>query len=846
MNKILIISITFFTALAISPKLQNNSNQKITTTGINQCLAITFPDVVVDDDWIGLPGGTAVGFPGDTDPHTIGIDAFPTINAAFAIAIPGSSIHIAPGIYTTTTVINKPIKIIGSGNGDDPSTDTVVQSTTSDIFTVQASNVTITNMYITAQGANWKGISVTGTISNLIFSDLHITACSYSVYFQYTANVSNVSIQDCVCDFTRTAGIYFQSNVGTNQNSIVNNLLIEGCVITDSYYGIYVCQPSLNLVPLRPNDFRNITVRNTRLERLSYKGIYMERLQDGLFDGLTMLDCGNDPVYASPNGLILNLKYADFSNITIQNSTFRRCGTTEKQNASCIDAGGRAEMPYHTNPATLTNFNIINCLVEGSTRGVLIGHTTNANVIETQIYGCTFGLATVGVINFLMERCAVMDNEREVLPVYPLSGTYGVAIAGRLYPSSSLGPFFEASNATIRYCVICNNQNAGLANADEVLNIRQYGFIPSSVDARYNWWGANDGPSSFGPGHGDPIGPATITYDPWLVMSINSSPTQILVGSQTSTVTARINTLSDGTTAGSTIMDGVLDITMSASIGTFGNGFQTISVPMVGGQAQASFLSATKIGLSTITAFTQCNPTYSTCQTNVTVIGKALLEVRKTARKSSLVNGESASFVITVVNRGNVPAINVTMTDIYPKELVFLSSLPSGSKGINSVNFSIGTLLPGAQATFDLTFILDDSVDLSSGKITIINESVATGYNFYSNEKTTSKDTATIVYSQPQPTPDMQINSVWKGLDTKNSTIGAGESIELQVSVEGCQYPCQIFVDWGDSQQETKSLDNPGFVTFRHTWTTGEFKVSIKASDAYGRTKFVTRSVTAR
>lgn len=803
--------------------------------------------MVVDDDWVGLPIGTAVNFPGDTDPHTIGLDAFPTINAAFAVALPGASIYIAPGTYTTTTIINKPIKIIGSGNGNNPSVDTIVQSTTTDIFTVQASNVSISNIYITAQGTNWRGVSITGVLSNVIFSNLHITACSYSIYFQYTANVSNVQIQNCICDFTRTAGIYFQSNVGTNQNSVVNNLLIDGCVITDSYYGIYVCQPSLNLVPLRPNDFRNVTIRNTRLERLSYKGIYMERLQDGLFDGITMLDCGNDPVYASPNGLILNLKYADFSNITIRNSTFRRCGTTEKQNAGCMDIGGRAEMPYHTNPATLTNFNIINCLVEESTRGILIGHTTNASVIETQIYGCTFGLATVGVINFLMERCVVIDNEREVLPVYPLSGTYGVAIAGRLYPSSSLGPFFEATNATIRYCIICNNQNAGLANADEVLNVRQYGFIPSSVDARYNWWGANDGPSYLGPGHGDPIGPATISYNPWLVMGITTSTGQVVVGSgQTSTIIVRMNTLSDGSGAVSTIIDGVLDITMTTSIGTFGNGFQTITVPMTGGQAQAQFSSATDIGLATIAAYTECNPASSTCQTKVNVLGSAQLEVRKTARKSTLIKGDTASFVVTVYNKGNVPAINVSLTDIYPRELVFLSSLPSGSQGINSVNFIIGTLLPGNQATFELSFKLDDSVDLSSGRIAIANEALATSYNFYNNEKTIARDTAIITFSQLQPTPDMIINSAWKGLDTKNGTINASTNLELQVSVDGCQYPCQITVDWGDSQQETKSLDNPGSVTFSHSWTAGEFKVSIKASDAYGRTKFVTRTITAR
>lgn len=812
-----------------------------------QAIFVSIPDTVVDDDWLGLPAGTTVFFPNDPNGHTIGVDAFSTINAAYPATPAGATIYIAPGTYTTNTVITKSISIVGSGNGNNPTTNTVVQNTTADIFVVQAANnVSLSNMFLTGLGASVRGVSTIGNVSNIIFSDLHITRCFYDAYFQYTTNADNIQFINCVFDFAQNSAFYFQTYSAIRQNAVINNLLVQDCVLSDSPYGIYVYQPPLNTFPLRLNDFRNIIFRNTRFERITYKGIYAERLQDALFDGITMIDCGTDPLYAYPNAININLKYADFTNITIQNSTFLRCGITEKSTTACLYIEGRADNAYATNPATLTNVNIINCLIDVSTRGLVEGKSTNVSVIQTQIYNCTMGLTTMGVTNFLMEKCVIMNNNRELLPFFTTADTYGVAIAGRLYPNTVFGPFFGSTNATIRSCVFCGHLNAGLANADEVLNVRQYGFIPSSVDARYNWWGANDGPSSFGPGHGDPIGPATITYDPWLVMSIASSTTQILVGSQTSTITVSMNTLSDGTPASSTIMDGVLDVTMSVPIGAFGNGNQTITVPMIAGQAQATFSSTSTIGTATVTAYIECNSVYATCTTSINVVGKALLEIRKTAKKFSLVKGESATFVIAVTNRGDVPAINVNLIDTYPKELVFVSSRPSGSQQINSVNFNIGTLLPGRQATYEITFELSNNVDLSSNKITLTNEAITTGYNFYNNEKTTAKDTAIITYSQIPPTTDMQINTIWKGLDVRNSIIGAGANLELQVSVEGCNYPCQISLDWGDLQHETKSLDNPGFVKFNHVWTTGEFKVVIKVSDAYGKTKFISRTVTVK
>lgn len=73
----------------------------------------------VDDNWVGLPAGTVVFFPGDPNHHIIGVDAFATISDGVTNANPGGTVHIADGVgpYTGPAnrgiTINKDLTIIG-------------------------------------------------------------------------------------------------------------------------------------------------------------------------------------------------------------------------------------------------------------------------------------------------------------------------------------------------------------------------------------------------------------------------------------------------------------------------------------------------------------------------------------------------------------------------------------------------------------------------------------------------------------------------------------------------------------------------------------------------------------
>lgn len=63
----------------------------------------------------------------------------------------------------------------------------------------------------------------------------------------------------------------------------------------------------------------------------------------------------------------------------------------------------------------------------------------------------------------------------------------------------------DRSEILLRNNNIFGNERYGVENADDSV----------TIDARYNWWGAANGPSGEGPGDGDPVS-EYVLYDPWL------------------------------------------------------------------------------------------------------------------------------------------------------------------------------------------------------------------------------------------------------------------------------------------------------------------------------------------
>ena len=66
------IAAVFFLSSPVYATTPANGESKVSDADMG--VAFSLPDTCVDDDWVGLPPGTSVTFPGDPDPHTIGTD----------------------------------------------------------------------------------------------------------------------------------------------------------------------------------------------------------------------------------------------------------------------------------------------------------------------------------------------------------------------------------------------------------------------------------------------------------------------------------------------------------------------------------------------------------------------------------------------------------------------------------------------------------------------------------------------------------------------------------------------------------------------------------------------------
>lgn len=64
------------------------------------------------------------------------------------------------------------------------------------------------------------------------------------------------------------------------------------------------------------------------------------------------------------------------------------------------------------------------------------------------------------------------------------------------------------------------NHNALFSN----VSAGYYGFAGPSHLAAFNWWGHSSGPSGAGPGSGDAVVGATVTFAPWLISGADSNP----------------------------------------------------------------------------------------------------------------------------------------------------------------------------------------------------------------------------------------------------------------------------------------------------------------------------------
>ncbi len=192
------------------------------------------------------------------------------------------------------------------------------------------------------------------------------------------------------------------------------------------------------------------------------------------------------------------------------------------------------------------------------------------------------------------------------------------------------------------------------------------GVWDGSANLQNNWWGANDGPSGLGVGHGDVVKrdhTETVNFDPWIKLNLSANPTSITAnGTSTSTITADMTKNSAGAASGGFVPNGT-SITIATTGGTVGS--TSVVKTTTSGLATATLTSSTTPGPVTVSAAAPGDATFGKASTTVTFIPGSASTVTLTVVPSSIAaNGTSTSAITAVVkdSLGNTVADGTAVT----------------------------------------------------------------------------------------------------------------------------------------------------------------------------------------
>lgn len=278
-----------------------------------------------------------------------------------------------------------------------------------------------------------------------------------------------------------------------------------------------------------------------------------------------------------------------------------------------------------------------------------------------------------------------------------------------------------------------------------------------TINIDNNWWGSATGPTvaSNPGGTGDSLvgtGSANLDYTPFLTFTAVCVPGQAapdltidkIVSDATpeegDSVTFTITVTNNGGPAtlvsvSDLLPAGVTYVSDVPSQGTYTPGtgvwdVGTINSP--GGTATLAIVATVNAGTAgstitntaTITASTPADSTPANNTDSVSLtVGQPDFAVTKSADDTTPQEGQTVTFTVTAANSGTGDANGVTVTDLLPAGLTFVSSNPSqGSYVSGSGLWTVGTVAAGGSATLQIVA----TVDVGTAGSTITNTATLT------------------------------------------------------------------------------------------------------------------------
>ena len=156
--------------------------------------------------------------------------AFLTLTEALAAAGDNDVIYVAPGDYVTATanvVSQEGLTIIGPNRSCNDYKALIYTSAAVNVFEVDANNVSIIGLGISAVGGNGSGISISETTASYKFYVAHCRFdgygnAGYGVLTDDTQDSPDIVVEDCLFRSWATGSIYANATRGVYRRNLIN------------------------------------------------------------------------------------------------------------------------------------------------------------------------------------------------------------------------------------------------------------------------------------------------------------------------------------------------------------------------------------------------------------------------------------------------------------------------------------------------------------------------------------------------------------------------------------------------------------------------------------------------
>lgn len=356
-----------------------------------------------------------------------------TIQAAINAATAGDDLEIYPGTFNEAVTISKPVDLIGSGSAS-----TTINSAAQVIAITMAGS-----------GSSVKGLKVTGGTRGFNLSETSgillenvVSTGNSSFGLNLNGANSNLTLRNSSFSNNTSSGIKVESSAR------VANFLVEDCTVNGNNFGLYSADG--NVATYQANaQLQGITVRNSSFSNNAGKGLFIESMNNGLFEGLAVVNSGTGINGGSGSGFDINLKYANYSNLTIRNSVISGCGTNYSFGGGLL-IKARNDGSYTTNPATLGGTVLLEGLrvegngAAGNGAGVRIGDAlTNVSPSNVVIQNSTFsGNNNYAVLSLVNGATVTATNNHWGAASGPIGTT-----TNKVSPNVNFMPWYGASTS---------------------------------------------------------------------------------------------------------------------------------------------------------------------------------------------------------------------------------------------------------------------------------------------------------------------------------------------------------------------------------------------------------------